>query len=59
MKWLRGLLSLFGVCGHKWNKINEEAVFLTLAGKRLTPEPSWHNHILQCEHCGNIKSVKA
>lgn len=55
MKWLR---RLFGLCEHKWKNIEKIDMFYVKNGKRLTECPYGYKYILQCDHCGDVKSVE-
>lgn len=51
MNWLRKLL---GLCNHQWVILSSSRVFEFESDSR----PIGENIILQCKHCGDIKTKK-
>jgi hypothetical protein len=53
MKWLR---KFFSLCEHKWSTKQTINVFETDDDDKPRGLPSYTKYVLQCEHCGNIKT---
>lgn len=50
MKWIR---KLFGLCEHNWHVMGQMSI-ITKVGHI----PSGVLYVMQCKHCGNIKTKK-
>lgn len=58
MKWLKKLL---GLCDHRWVIIQTITMYSEIPRTLYEAEraiPIGTKYVLQCEHCGNIKSKK-
>ena len=54
--WLYNIIvGRFAQCPHKWEIINTNPCILDDENAGISK--NWHKYTLQCEHCGNIKSV--
>jgi hypothetical protein len=55
IQWLK---KLFGACDHKWVIIKEIEMYSEYSAARGVDVPIGTKYVLQCEHCGDLKSFR-